>query len=40
MTASFGVATFPGDGKDATALLQAADKHLFQSKHLGNTVTG
>lgn len=40
MTASFGVATFPVDGRAARSLLQAADKYMYRSKHLGNTITG
>ena len=40
MTASFGVATFPGDGNSALTLLQAADKHMYLSKKQGNSITG
>ena len=35
ITASFGVATFPGDGADAASLLDAADSALYASKRGG-----
>jgi diguanylate cyclase (GGDEF)-like protein/PAS domain S-box-containing protein len=34
-TASFGVATFPGDGHDLDALIAAADKALYSAKQAG-----
>jgi len=34
-TASFGVATFPGDGHDLDALIAAADKALYSAKSAG-----
>ena len=40
VTASFGLATFPGDAKDKRELLAAADRCLFQSKERGkNRIT-
>lgn len=35
VTASMGVATFPDDGEDATALLSHADQALYRAKHDG-----
>lgn len=35
VTASFGVATFPGNGKEAAALLQAADHAMYAAKRSG-----
>jgi len=35
VTASFGVAMWPANGDDATALLQAADRALYAAKHAG-----
>ena len=34
-TASFGVATFPGDGHELDALIAAADKALYSAKQAG-----
>ena len=40
LTASFGLATFPGDAKDKRELLAEADRCLFQSKNAGkNRIT-
>jgi diguanylate cyclase (GGDEF)-like protein len=35
MTASFGVASFPDDGKDISALIRAADRALYSAKANG-----
>ena len=35
ISASFGVASFPQDGKDAQALLEAADKAMYNAKNNG-----
>jgi diguanylate cyclase (GGDEF)-like protein len=35
VTASFGIATFPQDGKDLDPLVAAADKALYAAKHSG-----
>ncbi|MSQ52892.1 MAG: diguanylate cyclase [Betaproteobacteria bacterium] len=35
LTASFGVASFPGHGANATELMKAADQALYRAKHLG-----
>ena len=41
LTISIGVAVFPEDGTDVEALLAAADKRLYEAKHLGcNRVVG
>lgn len=41
VTASIGVAAFPGDGRGAEELLWAADKNLYAAKHAGrNRVCG
>jgi len=40
LTASFGLAAFPGDAKDKRELLAEADRCLFQSKTAGkNRIT-
>jgi diguanylate cyclase (GGDEF)-like protein len=40
VTLSLGVASYPEAGEDATALIDSADKALYQSKHRGrNTVS-
>ena len=41
VTASFGVAVYPEDGRNEESLLQKADRALYQAKHLGrNRVCG
>ena len=35
VSASFGVAQFPQHGRDATALLHAADKAMYRAKQAG-----
>ena len=35
MTVSLGIATFPADGRDAAALIAAADRALYQAKSGG-----
>ena len=41
VTASFGVAVYPEDGRNEETLLQKADHYLYQAKHLGrNRVCG
>lgn len=35
VSASFGVASFPQDGKEAQALLEAADKAMYNAKNKG-----
>ena len=35
VTVSLGVATYPADGEDASQIIEAADKRLYQSKHNG-----
>ena len=35
ITASFGIAVFPGDGTTSSSLLRAADRALYAAKHGG-----
>jgi GGDEF domain-containing protein len=35
VTASFGVASFPDDAKDATGLLELADRAMYGAKQAG-----
>jgi diguanylate cyclase (GGDEF)-like protein len=35
ITASFGIAVFPGDGNTSSSLLRAADRALYDAKHGG-----
>jgi GGDEF domain-containing protein len=41
LCASFGIATYPRDGRDANEMVAAVDANLYASKHRGgDTVTG
>lgn len=40
VTISLGVSTFPYDGKDVSALIEAADKRLYNAKHNGRNQVG